>query len=158
MKSSTKWGLISGLSAGLWMVLIMFLEIKGLSAGSLGNIPAWIFYIVGIYLAILQTRLNDFGGFIDFRNCFRTGLQAASIASVIWNLLMVIFYIIISQEDMQKLFPLDSPEQIASRKNILTEVQVFVISTVITILIGTFISIILSFILKKEPDQEQPQP
>lgn len=157
MNSSTKWGVISGLSAGVWTVFIMILELNGISSGSSGLIPAWIFFIVGIYIGILQTRINEMEGYIDFRNAFRAGLRSAAFAALIWNVFISIFYMVISKDAMRKLFPLDSDIMLESRKTIMMQLSSFIIATVSTILLGTFLALILSLVLKKEPEEEGPQ-
>lgn len=157
MNASTKWGIISGVSAGVWTVFIMVLEVNGVSSGSTGLIPAWIFYMVGIYLGILQTRVNEMAGFIDFRNAFRAGLRAAAFSALLWNVFISVFYMVISKEAMRKLFPLDSDIMLESRKTVTMQLSSFVIATVSTILLGTFLALILSFVLKKEPEEEGPQ-
>ncbi len=157
MNSSTKWGVISGLSAGVWTVFIMILEVSGVSSGGTGLIPAWIFYIVGIYLGIMQTRVKELSGFIDSKNAFRAGLKTAAFAALIWNFCISIFYMMISKEAMRKLFPLDSDIMLESRKTAIVQLQSFIVATVSTILLGTFLALILSFILKKEPEENSEQ-
>ena len=151
MNSSTKWGIISGLSAGVWTVFILILEVNGISSGKSGIIPAWIFYIAGVYIGILQTRVNEMGGFIDLRNAFRAGLRAAAFAALIWNFFISVFYMVVSKEGLRKLFPLDSDIMLESRKTFMLQFQSFIVATISTILIGTFLALILSLILKKEP-------
>jgi hypothetical protein len=158
MKCSTKWGLISGVSAGIWAVILLILDLYGISPGALGMIPTWIFFGVGIYLAILQTRVNETEGFISFSVAFRAGLQCAAISALVWNVCYFIFHIFLNRDQLHILYPHDSELQLIARKSISSIIPSFIIATVLTILIGSVVSLVFSFILKKEPEQEQPMP
>lgn len=158
MRPAFKWGIISGISAGLWMLFMFILEQTGISSGSLGYFPAWALFITAIYLSILHTRENEFDGVIDFPRAFRAGLRCVAIASLIWNAIQFGYYQYLAQHPdiLKKLYPLASEAEIQSYQVFTYQIQNAIVATGFTIVIGTVIALIFAMILRKAPEEEQP--
>lgn len=155
MKASTKWGIICGAASGLWTLTILILSVYGVSAGDSGMIPGWIFFFAGIYMSILHTR-TELEGYIDMANAFRAGLKTSTFGGVIWNACSLLFYVGASKATLAKINPTLTDIQVESMKTVMVQAQMFIVGSVATILIGSFVAIILSFLLKKNPEQEDP--
>lgn len=156
MKAATKWGIISGVAIGLWMIVVYYLTFQGMTPGSMGTIPLWILYSAGIYLSILQTRESELEGFIDFRNAFRAGLQCASLAAVILGLFSFGIYRYMSMNPhlVKVIAPNESEAQIQNLLSLGHQVMTVITTVGPTIIVGAIISAGFSMMLKKQSEPE----
>ncbi|MCC7051524.1 MAG: DUF4199 domain-containing protein [Bacteroidia bacterium] len=162
MKPTVKYGLISGMVAGLWMFLQYM---TGVFRYPMGAMAGYLFYLVlffCIFIGVKETRDNYYKGILDMRGTVVNGLQVAAISAVIhavftflfWHWVPADFYSFLADavktrgESLQK-----PPEEIAQQiEQLKVNTQPFKQATLTifnTMLPGIFCSVVFAFFLKK---------
>lgn len=158
---SLMWGAILGIVLIVYSLLLYFMDLstnRGLSFVS------WIIIIAGLFYAMKLYRDTVNQGILSFGNAFAIGLLVCIVSGLIASIFAYIQFSFIAPELIDKLTQI-SEEKLLSRgmseemieqsmaisKKFMTPVMISVWAFVMSVIIGTVLSLILAAIVKKEP-------
>ena len=150
MKSAQKFGIISGLFSGLWMIAEFYLGLHDRPEGKYTEYLGLMVFTVCIVLSIFYTRERDMNGAITFKLAWRSGIITVVISALITSLFCFIFCKWLNPDWILKQLPTPKPEDIKKAKSIGGLIQMCFFLSAATTLMGTFLAALFSVLMRKE--------
>lgn len=150
MKTPTKYGILSGLLAGIWLIAEHFWELKNPGVATFAGYVGYFIYFSFIFISIRIVREKELQGFIDFKTAMRTGVLTAVFYSLVLGLFTFINYAFVNTDYLLQQNPTASLQEIQNSKNYGRIIQGVILIIPFNILFGTVISAVISLLMKRE--------
>ncbi len=150
MKTPTKYGLLAGILAGIWLISEHFLEIKTPGVASFAGIIGYLIYFAFIALSMWTVREKELGGVIDFKTSMRTGVLTSVYYALALGVFTFINYAFVNTDFLIHQNPNATPQEIENSKSMLRILQGVILIIPFNILFGTVISAIISLLIRRD--------